>query len=179
MSDDGVDVRHHRMVHVGRIPFDPHRLIYATIILMVTLAAAGDVDIDIINGQGLGDLLAIVFFPLLALSLAHSFSDAIDIQIRTGRRLTRADRLVLFRDGLQYLSVGVPVLILGAVVEIAGGSVGTAVDVAGDLYALSLIFWGVFAARAAGLGGWAQARYGLVYGALGLSIVIVEYVILH
>jgi len=75
--------------------------------------------------------------------------------------------------------VGVPVLILGAVVEIAGGSVGTAVDVAGDLYALSLIFWGVFAARAAGLGGWAQARYGLVYGALGLSIVIVEYVILH
>lgn len=179
MSEADVDVRHHRIVHVGRIPFDPHRLIYATIILMVTLAAAGDVDIDIINGQGLGDLLAIVFFPLLALAFAHSFSDAIDIQIRTGRRLTRADRLVLLRDGLQYLSVGIPVIILGAVVAISGGSISTVVDVAGDLYSVSLIFWGVFAARAAGLGKWAQVRYGLVYGALGLSIVIVEYAILH
>jgi len=93
--------------------------------------------------------------------------------------LTRADRLVLLRDGLQYLSVGVPVIILGVVVSISGGNIGTVVDIAGDLYALSLIFWGVFAARAAGLGKWAQVRYGLVYGALGLGIVIVEYAILH
>lgn len=179
MSQADVETGHHRKVHVGRIAFDPHRLIYATIILMVTLAAAGDVDIAIIDGRGLGDLLAIVFFPLLALALAHSFSDAIDIQIRTGKRLTRTDRLVLLRDGLQYLSVGVPVIILGLVVSLAGGNIVTAVDVASDVYALSLVFWGVFAARAAGLGKWAQVRFGLIYGVLGVSIVVVEYVILH
>lgn len=168
-----------RLVHLGRIPFDPHRLIYATIILMVTLTAAGDIDIDAIEGQGILDLVAIVFFPLLALSMAHSFSDALDIQIRTGKRLVRADRIRLLLDALQYLSVGVPVVIVGVVVSLAGGKIDVAVDVAGNLYALSLIVWGVVAARAAGLGPWVQVRFGLVYGLLGLGIVVVEYAILH
>jgi len=33
------------------VSFDPHRIIYATIILMVTLTAAGDIDIDLIQGR--------------------------------------------------------------------------------------------------------------------------------
>lgn len=167
------------MVHVGRIPFDPHRIIYATIILMVTLTAAGDVDLAVFEGQGVLDLTVIVLFPLLALSMAHSFSDALDIQIRTGKRLVRADRLTLLKDALQYVSVGIPVLIVGIIVSIVGANMAVAVDVAGDLYAVSLIFWGVFAARAAGQSGWVQVRFGVVYGILGLSIVIVEYVALH
>ncbi len=159
--------------------FDPHRVIYATIILMVTLTAAGDVDIDVIEGQGLPDLLSIAFFPLLALSMAHSFSDALDVQIRTGSRLTRPDRLRLLRDALQYLAVGVPVVIIGIVVSFAGGSTVDAVDLSVDLYAISLVFWGVYAARSAGLGGWVQARYGAVYGILGFAIVAVEYAVMH
>jgi hypothetical protein len=154
-------------------------VIYATIILIVTLTAAGDIDIDGRDGRGLVDLVAIVFFPLLALSMAHSFSDALDIQIRTGRRLVRADRIRLALDALQYLSVGVPVLIVGIVVSVAGGNIDLAVDIASDLYALSLIVWGVVAARAAGLGRWGQFRFGLVYGLLGLGIVVVEYIIVH
>jgi hypothetical protein len=168
-----------RVVHLGRIPFDPHRVIYATIILVVTLTAAGDLDIDGRDGRGLIDLVTIVFFPLLALSMAHSFSDALDIQIRTGRRLVRSDRIRLFLDAMQYLSVGVPVVIVGIVVSVAGGNIDVAVDVAGNMYALSLIVWGVVAARAAGLGRWVQVRFGLVYGLLGLGIVVVEYAVLH
>jgi len=47
------------------------------------------------------------------------------------------------------------------------------------VYALSLVFWGAYAARAAGLGKWGQVRFGLVYGLLGMTIVIVEYFIVH
>lgn len=159
--------------------FDPHRVIYATIILMVTLTAAGDVDIDVIQGKGLGDLATVAFFPLLALSMAHSFSDALDIQIRTGQRLTRADRLRLLRDALQYLAVGIPTIVIGLAVAIFGAEETLAVDISVDLYALSLVFWGAYAARSAGLGPWAQARFGLVYGFLGFAIVIVEYAVLH
>jgi hypothetical protein len=111
--------------------------------------------------------------------MAHSFSDALDIQIRTGRRLVRSDRIRLFLDAMQYLSVGVPVVIVGIVVSVAGGNIDVAVDVAGNMYALSLIVWGVVAARAAGLGRWVQVRFGLVYGLLGLGIVVVEYAVLH
>ncbi len=170
---------HHPEVAVLGHRFDPHRVIYATIILMVTLTAAGDVDVDVIAGQGLWDLITIAFFPLLALSMAHSFSDALDIQIRTGHRLQRSDRLVLARDALQYLAVGVPVVIIGVVVSLTTGSTSQAVDLSVDLYAISLIFWGVYAARAAGLGAWGQVGFGLVYGLLGFAIVMVEYAILH
>ena len=159
--------------------FDPHRVIYATIILMVTLTAAGDVDVDVIAGQGLWDLMAIAFFPLIALSMAHSFSDALDIQIRTGHRLRRPDRLTLLRDALQYLAVGVPVVVIGIAVSLTTGNAAQAVDLSVDLYAISLVFWGVYAARAAGHGAWGQVRFGLVYGLLGFAIVVVEYWVLH
>lgn len=170
---------HDLQVHLLGIPFDPHRIIYATIILMVTLTAAGDIDIDVIQGQGIGDLTAVVLFPLIALSLAHSFSDALDIQIRTGKRLVRAERLRLLRDAFQYVAVGLPVIIFGLIVSASGGSMKTVVEVGTDVYAISLVFWGVYAARAAGLGKWAQARFGLVYGILGTTIVIVEYAVMH
>ena len=170
---------HDRHVHVLGVSFDPHRIIYATIILMVTLTAAGDIDIDLIQGQGIGDLTAVVLFPLLALSLAHSFSDALDIQIRTGKRLVRADRLALLRDALQYLAVGVPVVIFGLIMSVLGGSMATVIEISNNVYALSLVFWGAYAARAAGLRKWGQVRFGLVYGLLGMTIVIVEYFIVH
>jgi len=77
------------------------------------------------------------------------------------------------------LAVGVPVVIIGIVVSFAGGSTVDAVDLSVDLYAISLVFWGVYAARSAGLGGWVQARYGAVYGILGFAIVAVEYAVMH
>ena len=74
---------------------------------------------------------------------------------------------------------GVPVVIFGLIMSVFGGSMATVIEISNNVYALSLVFWGAYAARAAGLGKWGQVRFGLVYGLLGMTIVIVEYFIVH
>ena len=81
----------HVQLFVGKIAFDPHRLIYATIILMVSLAVYNQ-EAESWSGTPFMDLVVVVFAPLLALSLAHAFSDALDVQIRTGKRSSANER---------------------------------------------------------------------------------------
>ncbi len=160
------------------LDWDPHRLIYGTIILMVALGIYEESD-DVFDQGTLWELFAVVIAPLFALAAAHSFSDAIDIQVRTGRPLTGDDRRHLALTGLQYLAVGVPVMILSTVVFVFGGDSWAAIDAAQGIGVASLFLWGVFAARRAGLGRWSQLRYALVYGFLGFFVIVVELLLAH
>jgi len=172
------DSNGHTQIAIGRIGFDAHRLIYATIMMMVSLAIYDD-EVESFTGTSFVDLAIVVVMPLLALSFAHGFADALDIQIRTGRRLAASDRRRLLAAAVQYLSVGIPVLAIGIIYELVGGEAGEASG-AGQLLGLaSLFLWGAFAARSAGLNAWAQVRFSLVYGLVGLGIVLVELLILH
>ena len=137
----------HTRISVAGIRFDAHRLIYATIILLVSLAIYND-EVESFTGNGFFDLLVVVVMPLLALSCAHAFADALDIQIRTRRRLTAHDRRHLLGATCQYLSVGVPVLHLGLVFEVIGGQAWQASEWGQAVGTLSLFLWGAFAARA-------------------------------
>lgn len=168
----------HTHIRIIGIEFDAHRLIYATIILLVALALY-DEDAKTFTGTRFVDLLVVVLLPLLALSFAHAFSDALDIQIKTRQRLTTTDRRHLLAAAFQYVSVGIPVLVIGGVFELAGGEAGQASEWGQILGVLSLFGWGAFAARAAGLGAWAQVRFALVYGFLGLVIITVELALVH
>lgn len=168
----------HTLIRIFGIRFDAHRLIYATIILLVALAIYDD-EIQSFSGTRFVDLAIVVVLPLLALSMAHAFSDALDIQIKTRRRLTAHDRRRLLGAGLQYLSVGVPVLLIGLIYELTGGEAGQASEWGQVLGVLSLFGWGAFAARAAGLGAWVQVRFAIVYGLLGVGIIIVELAFVH
>lgn len=172
-SDGGREIR------ILGYRLDPHRVIYGTVILMVTLTAVGDVDISVVPGRGIAELVTITFFPLLALALAHGFSDALDLQIRTGKRMTPQARRLLVRESLQYLTVGVPFLVLVLALAQLGVGAGSSVDLGVAIYALSLVVWGVIAARSARLGPLGQVRYGTVYGILGFGIVLVELAVLH
>ena len=165
-------------LHFLGIDWDPHRLIYGTIILMVALGIYEESD-DPFNSETLLELILIVIAPLFALAAAHAFSDAIDIQVRTGRRLAGSDRRHLAFSGLQYLAVGVPVIALSMAVFAAGGDAWGAVDIAQGIGVGSLFFWGAFAARRAGLGSWAQFRFALIYGLLGFMVIIVELLLAH
>lgn len=158
--------------------WDPHRLIYGTIILMVALGIYEESD-DVLDRQSLTDLALVVIAPLFALAAAHAFSDAIDIQVRTGSRLRSADRRHLAFAGLQYLAVGIPVIVISAGVFALGGDTKIAVDVAQGIGVASLFLWGAFAARRAGLGSWAQFRFALIYGLLGFLVIIVELLLAH
>lgn len=168
----------HTRISVGGIRFDAHRLIYATIIVLVSLAIYDD-EVDSFTGTDFVDLLVVVVMPLFALSCAHAFADALDIQIRTRRRLTALDRRHLLAAALQYLSVGIPVLLIGIVYEAIGGQAWQASEWGQAIGVLSLFFWGAFAARASGLGPWMQARFALFYGLVGMGIIVVELLVMH
>jgi hypothetical protein len=168
----------HTLITIFGIRFDAHRLIYATIIMLVALAIYDD-EVQSFSGTRFIDLFIVVVLPLLALSFAHAFSDALDIQIKTRHRLTAHDRRHLLAAGLQYLSVGIPVLAIGILYELTGGEAGQASEWGQALGVLSLFWWGAFAARASGLGGWVQVRFAIVYGLLGFGIVMVELAFIH
>jgi hypothetical protein len=70
---------------------------------MVALAIFEETD-DVFDQGSLVELFAVVIAPLFALAAAHSFSDAIDIQVRTGHPLTGDDWRHLVLAGLQYLA---------------------------------------------------------------------------
>lgn len=173
-----IDADGHARIHLFGLRLDPHRLIYATLILMVSLAIF-DEAAESFSGSTVVDMFVVVLMPLAALSLAHGFSDAIDIQIRTRRRLTRADRWHVFTSSFQYILVGVPVLIVAVVFGLAGIGMDQVSNVGQILGQVSLLFWGAFAARSAGLGAWAQVRFALVYSLIGSLIIAVELAFLH
>lgn len=168
----------HSRIRLMGLRLDPHRLIYSTLIMMVALAVF-DEDSKPFTGSTVGDVFVVVLMPLAALSLAHGFSDAIDIQIRTRHRLTRADRRHIAGTSVQYLLVGLPVLLLAVIFSIVGIDVEVATNIGEALGQISLLFWGAFAARSAGLGRWAQVRFALVYSFLGSLIIVVEVLVAH
>lgn len=161
------------------LSFDPHRLIYSTIVLIATLSIYDDSAPEDFDSFTALALSAVLIAPLFALSMAHAFSDALDRQITLGRRLGGHDRRHLLATNLEYLYIAVPPLIIAFIL----GPTDIPAEVIMDLIVVlglgSLFLWGTFAARKAGLGRWAQVRFGVNYLAIGLVIVIVELILTH
>ncbi|MDP1876633.1 MAG: hypothetical protein Q8M17_03620 [Actinomycetota bacterium] len=157
---------------------DPHTLIYSTIILMTAYALYDEGSGTLVEGAAL-ELAAIAVAPLFALMMAHAFSDALDFQIRYGRRLTRHDRWALLRKNVQYMYVAVPATLLLGLLTLLHWDADDGVALMLFLGLASLVMWGVFAGQKAGLGPWRQVSFGLSYGLMGLLVLIVELVIAH
>lgn len=160
------------------LQFDPHRLIYSTIILISALSIYNEGE-GRLDTQTAAVLSAVIVAPLFALTMAHAFSDALDLQIKLGRRLTGRDRRHVLFSNLEYMYIAVPPLALTLILgptELPGATI---IDIILWLGLFSLFMWGVFAARKAGLGSWAQVRFGVNYAVMGLIIVIVELILTH
>ena len=160
------------------VVLDPHTLIYSTIILMTAYALYDEGTGRLVEGAAL-ELAAIAVAPLFALTMAHAFSDALDMQIRYGRRLNRHDRWALLRTNIQYMYVAVPSTVLLAVLTLLRWEADDAVALMLLLGLASLVMWGVFAGQKARLGPWRQVSFGLGYGLMGLIVLIVELAIAH
>ena len=166
-------------VRILGLSFDPHRLIYATIVLIATLSIYDDSSpADFSTFTALA-LAAILIAPLFALAMAHAFSDALDLQITLGRRLTGHDRRHLLATNLEYLYIAIPPLVVAFILGPSSIPPGQIIDVLILMGLFSLFFWGMFAARKAGLGRWGQIRFGINYTAMGLLIVVVELILTH
>jgi hypothetical protein len=165
-------------LRVWRLTFDPHRVIYATIMLM-TAFALYDEGTDPFKRGSLFELIGVTLAPLFALAMAHAFSDALDLQIRNGRRLNGADRRHLIWSNMEYLYVAIPPILLTIVLALFGWNANDIVGVVQLLGIASLFFWGAYAARASGLGRRRQFTFGFNYGLMGLIVIGVELLITH
>jgi hypothetical protein len=165
-------------LRVWFLTFDAHRVIYATIMLM-TAYAIYDEGTDPFSSRSLLELSGIALAPLFALTMAHAFSDALDLQIRNGRRLTGHDRRHLLSTNIQYLYVAIPPVLLTIVLAAVGWNANLIVEMVQFLGLASLFLWGVYAARAAGIAGWRRLSFGLSYGIMGLIVIGVELILTH
>lgn len=166
-------------IRILGLSFDPHRLIYATIILIATLSIYDDSvprEFDTLTALALS---AVIIAPLFALTMAHAFSDALDLQIKLGRRLNGQDRRHLLRINLEYLYIAIPPLVLAFVLGPTAIAPEVIIDIVLVMGLISLFFWGMFAAQKAGLRRWGQIRFGVNYLAMGLVIVVVELLLTH
>ena len=160
------------------LSFDAHRVIYATIILMTALAIY-DEGHDPLRAIPILTMFGTAVAPLFALAMAHAFSDALDLQIRNGRRLTGKDRRHLVAENLEYLYIAVPPLLLAAVLSLLGWGAEDVVALVQLLGMASLAMWGVLAARGARLSRWAQVRFATGYVFMGFIVIGVEQALTH
>jgi hypothetical protein len=168
----------HLEFRLGRITMDPHRIIYATIMLMTTYAIY-DEGTDPLKAGPIIEIIGLSLAPLFALAMAHAFSDGLDMQIRNGRRLTRHDRWHLFGTNLQYLYVAIPPTIVITVLGILGMDANDIIGFVQVLGLISLGWWGYYAGRKAGLGRARRWVFAINYSLLGMLIILVELILTH
>jgi hypothetical protein len=162
----------------GPVNVDPHRVIYATILLMTTYAIY-DEGTDPLKGGPLIEIVGLSLAPLFALAMAHAFSDALDLQIRNGRRLTRMDRLHVFGTNMQYLYVAIPPTIVMLLMAPFALNANEVIAVVQFLGLLSLGWWGYYAGRKAGVSRLRRWSFAINYSLMGLVVIVVELVLTH
>lgn len=164
---------------------NPRILVYGTLIQLVALVIAS----DSVTTQSAGDqrmdlatwwdFTLIAVFPLVAVALAHAFSEALDLQVREHRQLTWHDRGDIAVANVQFLYVAmIPSLLLLPPLA-QRWSVTDALDLLLVCGVLSLFGWGILVARMAGLKILRQLWYGLSYLVLGLGLVALEIFAMH
>jgi hypothetical protein len=163
---------------VGRLSMDPHRIIYATILLMTAYAIYDEGTAPLQRGTYVA-LLGLSIAPLFALAMAHAFSDALDLQIRYQRRLTGADRRHLAASNLQYLYVAIPPMVLIVVLGLLQWDANDVIALVQVMGLLSLGWWGYYAGRKANVSQLRRWTFALNYALMGLVVILVELALTH
>lgn len=174
VEENAVDLQ----FRVGRLSMDPHRIIYATILLMTAYAIYDEGTAPLRTGAYL-ELLGLSIAPLFALAMAHAFSDALDLQIRYQRRLTGHDRRHLLAANLQYLYVAIPPMLLIVALGLLEWDANDVIGIVQFLGLLSLGWWGYYAGRKAQVSRLRRWTFALNYALMGLIVIAVELILTH
>ena len=149
---------------------DLERLSYATVVLMSVLVVYdGWADLTTFAG-----VAAVIVAPVIALTVAHVFSEALQHISDVRRSLTRAEWRQLVRTNSRSMLVAVPPLVvtgLGWVSPINARSTISVLLVTGTL---TLIVLASTAGHRAGLRGWRLVLAGVVGGLVGLIVVSLQ-----
>ena len=149
---------------------DLERLSYATVVLMSVLVVYdGWTDLTTFAG-----VAAVIVAPVIALTVAHVFSEALQHISDVRRSLTRAEWRALVRTNSRSMLVAVPPLVvtgLGWVSPINARSTISVLLITGTL---TLIVLAAAAGHRAGLRGWRLVLAGVIGGLVGLIVVSLQ-----
>jgi hypothetical protein len=165
-----------RSLDIGPIELQPRVIVYATIIQLTTFAlfAPGNATW---TSDAFWTLTAVSLGPMLALALAHMFSEILDHDIRG--LLFRNTLLEILRTNLQFLYVGVIPILLALPMRVFGLYANTTITLIFIVGTISLFIWGAIGARLAGRSLRQQLIFGVAYGFIGCGIVGLELLLRH
>ena len=157
-----------RVISAATRPVMIDRVVYTTITLMCVL-----IIYDGWSQLRLIDAVLIIVGPVLAMFIAHIFSASLGKRAELRRGATWEERGEIIRFESRFLLLAVPPIALLIVSDLAGVSLGAAVEVIIILEGLSIGFWAGLAARRSGVGGWTVVLavfVGLIVGAIVLTL---------
>jgi len=160
------------VVRVAGVALNLERLTYATIVVMAVLSAYSGW-----SELSLPSAAVVVVSPIVAVCLAHAFSEILHEHAAVGRGLTPAEWLAVARRQVHLLLAALPplaVLVIGRVTSLGNADTLPAVEVTGML---TLAFMSAVASSRAGLRGPWLVAGALAGGLVGLTVIALQIVL--
>ena len=157
-------------LRIGPLEVRLERVVYATVVLMSVLAVYdGWAELASFLGVAI-----VIVAPLLALAVAHLFSEAIEDHYRLQRPLTRAEWRRLALGQLKILVAAVPPLVILGIGWISPLDERSTIAALLWTGVATLVVLSLIAARRAGIRGWRLAVAGLSGGVVGLIVISLQ-----
>jgi hypothetical protein len=157
-------------LRIGRLEVRLERVVYATVVLMSVLAVY-DGWAELTSFVGVA---VVIVAPLVALGVAHLFSEAIEEHYQQQRPLTRSEWRRLALGQFTILVAAIPPLVILGVGWISPLDERSTIAVLLWTGVVTLVALSVVAARRAGIRGWRLAVAGLSGGAVGLIVISLQ-----
>jgi hypothetical protein len=157
-------------LHLGPVEVRLERVVYATVVLMSVLAVYdGWAELTTFLG-----VAAVIVAPLVALGVAHLFSEVMEEHYRLQRPLTRGEWRRLVRGQLTILVAAVPPLVILGIGWLSPLDPRRTIAVLLWTGVATLVGLSLVAARRAGIRGWRLALAGLSGGLVGLIVISLQ-----
>ncbi len=157
-------------LRLGPIEVRLERVVYATVVLMSVLAVYdGWAELTSFLGVAI-----VILAPLVALAVAHLFSEVIEEHYRLQRPLTGAEWRRLASGQLKILVAAVPPLVILGLGWLSPLDERRTIAVLLWTGVATLVVLSLVAARRAGIRGWRLAVAGLSGGVVGLLVISLQ-----
>jgi hypothetical protein len=173
VSDDGHELGDREVLRVRGLRVSIERLVYATVVLMSVLVVYdGWADLTTYAG-----VAAVIIGPILALAVAHLFSEVFELHFARQRPLTREEWREVALDQLHLLLAAVPPLVILGIGWLSPLDERRTIAVLLWTGVLTLMGLSLLAARRAGFHGWRLAAACLSGGLVGLIVISLQIVL--
>ena len=170
MRDTGAVAEDPEHLRLGPLEVRLERVVYATVVLMSVLAVYdGWASLTTFAG-----VVVVIVAPLVALAVAHLFSEGIEEHYRVQRPLSATEWRTLALGQVAILLAAVPSLVVVGLGWISPFDERRTIAAVLWTGVVTLVVLTSVAARRAGIRGWRLVVAGLVGGAVGLFVISLQ-----